>query len=302
MTTPQVDFDETNSMVIHTTGDVEFTAEEYGSSAAVGVLCTAAIDRNGSIESIDSLPATVLIYGKEIRKCGLCVCVCVHTCVHVCVCVSVCCDNCQLFCLCNTTVCLNFHSPSTLPYLPPPFPPSPSSPLLPPVPPSVSLSLTKSPASVGDDVTITCIASGGIPSDYSFMWFKGSAMEPLAGVAVDETMSQLSFSDIQPDDFDTYTCHVNNSVRHMNKSISLTEAGMCKHGRHMHGCCMELSGVCPRYSINILNAQFECVSVSTPLYTATSVQQASLCQGYPLYTPCLLQCVNGICSLLNVII
>ena len=90
MTTPQVDFDKTNSMVIHTTGDVTFTAEEYGSSAAVGVLCTATIDRNGSIEMHSSLEATVLIYGKEIRKCGLCACVCVHACVHACVCVCVC--------------------------------------------------------------------------------------------------------------------------------------------------------------------------------------------------------------------
>ena len=89
MTTPQVDFDETNSMVIHTTGDVEFTAEEYGSSAAVGVLCTAAIDCNGSIEMYSSPPATVLIYGKEIRKCGLCVCACVHACMCVCVCACV---------------------------------------------------------------------------------------------------------------------------------------------------------------------------------------------------------------------
>ena len=142
-------------------------------------------------------------------------------------------------------------------------------------------------------------------------------------------MSQVSLSDIQPEDFDTYTCHVNNSVRHMNKSISLTEAGMYKHGRHMRGCCMELSGVCPRYSINILNAQFECVSqhsfvhshFCTTSFTVSRVsfvhnllhcvkgilctQPASLCQGYPLYTACftvsrvsfvhsLLHCVKGI--------
>ena len=127
-------------------------------------------------------------------------------------------------------------------------------------------------------------------------------------------MSQLALSNIQPEDFDTYTCHVNNSVRHMNKSRSLTEAGMYKHGRHMCGCCMELSGVCPRYSINILNAQFECVLLCTQplLYKKLHcikgilcTQPASLYQGYPLYTACftvsrvffvhsLLHCVKGI--------
>ena len=176
--------------------------------------------------------------------------------------------------------------------IPLPFPSS--SPLLPPAPLSVSLSLTKSPASVGDDVTIKCTASGGIPSDYSFMWFKGSTMQPLAGVVVDETMSQVSLSDIQPEDFDTYTCHVNNSVRLMYESISLTEAGMYKHGRHMYGCCMELSGVCPRYSINILNAQFECVSQHSFVHsylctTGFTVSRVS-------FVHSLLHCVKGILS------
>ena len=93
-------------------------------------------------------------------------------------------------------------------------------------------------------------------------------MHPLADVVVDETMSQLALSDIQPDDFDTYTCRVNNSVAQTQKSISLTEAGMCKHGRHMH------SHLCT---------------------TGFSVSRVS-------FVHSLFQCVSGICSLLNVII
>ena len=93
--------------------------------------------------------------------------------------------------------------------------------------PNVSLSASKSLASVGDDVTMTCAASGGVPSDYFFTWFNGSTMQQLlANVVSDGSMSVLTLSNIQPGDFATYICCVNNSVTQVEKQIQVEEAGI----------------------------------------------------------------------------
>lgn len=63
MVSPEVSFDSTTSVVVHKTGDVEFTVDEYGSNNAV-VTCMAAVDT----EMRSSLPATVQIYGEEVHK------------------------------------------------------------------------------------------------------------------------------------------------------------------------------------------------------------------------------------------
>lgn len=68
LVTPQVSFDNSSGVVIHKTGDVEFTAMEYGSNA-VNVTCTLVIDRSGSSEVHSSSPATIQIYGEEFMKC-----------------------------------------------------------------------------------------------------------------------------------------------------------------------------------------------------------------------------------------
>lgn len=65
---PQVSFDNSSDVVIHKTGDVEFTAMEYGSNA-VNVTCTLVIDRSGKTEVHSSSPATIQIYGEEFMKC-----------------------------------------------------------------------------------------------------------------------------------------------------------------------------------------------------------------------------------------
>ena len=65
---PQVSFDNSSDVVIHKTGDVEFTAMEYGSNA-VNVMCTLVIDHSGKTEVHSSSPATIQIYGEEFRKC-----------------------------------------------------------------------------------------------------------------------------------------------------------------------------------------------------------------------------------------
>ena len=129
--------------------------------------------------------------------------------------------------------------------------PSISCPLLPSFPspplpspsayPVVSLLASNSPASVGDNITITCTASEGIPPDYSFEWFNGSTFQqPLPSFVSDGSMDVLSLLSIQRSDFVTYTCRVNNSVTSVTKSIDLMEAGtyICITSE----CCIEIRG------------------------------------------------------------
>ena len=86
MASPQVLFDSTASVVVHKTGDVEFTVDEYGSNDAV-VTCMAAV----GTEVRSSQPATVRIYGEEVhtKVWAKCVCLCVCVCMCVCVCARV---------------------------------------------------------------------------------------------------------------------------------------------------------------------------------------------------------------------
>ena len=95
--------------------------------------------------------------------------------------------------------------------------------------PNVTLSPSVSgPVSVGDVVMFTCTASGGVPSEYSFMWFNGS-VEEMSGDSVlitsDGDTSTLMLT-VGPDDFVNYTCSVNNTFTEALESIVLVEA--CK--------------------------------------------------------------------------
>ena len=97
--------------------------------------------------------------------------------------------------------------------------------------PTVTLSVS-GPASVGDVVILNCTAAGGVPSEYSFRWFKGSA-EVMSSDSVritnDGDTSMLMFT-VGPDDFVTYTCTVNNTFTEASDSNILMEA--CKWSCH----------------------------------------------------------------------
>ena len=95
--------------------------------------------------------------------------------------------------------------------------------------PTVILSPSVSgPVSVRDVVIFTCTASGGVPSEYSFRWFKGS-VEVMSGDSVgitsDGSTSTLMLT-VGPDDFVNYTCSVNNTFTEVSESNVLMEA--CK--------------------------------------------------------------------------
>ena len=93
--------------------------------------------------------------------------------------------------------------------------------------PTVTLSVS-GPVSVGDVVTFTCTASGGVPSEYSFRWFNGS-VEVMSGDSVgitsDGGTSTLMLT-VGPDDFVNYTCSVTNTFTEVSASNVLMEA--CK--------------------------------------------------------------------------
>ena len=98
--------------------------------------------------------------------------------------------------------------------------------------PAVTLSVS-GPVSVGDKVILTCTASGGVPSEYSFRWFNGS-QEVMSGDSVhifkdDGGTSMLMFV-VGPDDFVNYTCSVNNTFTEASDSNVLMEG--CEWSRH----------------------------------------------------------------------
>ena len=66
-TTPQMSFDDSHSVVLHETGDVVFTVEDYGSGTAA-VRCDATIDRSGIAERHSSNMAFVEVYGEWFMK------------------------------------------------------------------------------------------------------------------------------------------------------------------------------------------------------------------------------------------
>ena len=82
--------------------------------------------------------------------------------------------------------------------------------------------------SVGDVVIFTCTVSGGVPSEYSFMWFNGNAevmSDDSVRITSDGDTSTLMLT-VGPDDFVNYTCSVNNTFTEALESIMLVEA--CK--------------------------------------------------------------------------
>ena len=92
--------------------------------------------------------------------------------------------------------------------------------------PNVAVSMN-GPASVGDVAIFNCTASEGIPSDYSFMWFNGSA-EVISSESVhifegDGNTSMLMFM-VGPDDFVNYTCSVNNTFTEASDTVVLMES------------------------------------------------------------------------------
>ena len=92
--------------------------------------------------------------------------------------------------------------------------------------PNVTVSMS-GPASVGDVAIFNCTASGGIPSNYSFMWFNRSVEVTSSDSAHisegDGSTSMLMFV-VGPDDFVNYTSSVNNTFTEASDSVVLMES------------------------------------------------------------------------------
>ena len=82
------------------------------------------------------------------------------------------------------------------------------------VPPEVSLSGPHHPATEGDNVTLTCNITDGVPKPDGIRWLKDKT--PL-----DETITNLVLRGIKKEQEGTYTCETRNEVGSANDSIKV---------------------------------------------------------------------------------
>ena len=91
-----------------------------------------------------------------------------------------------------------------------------------------TVTLTVGDGSVGDVVIFNCTASGGVPSEYTFRWFRQSVelfSNDSVTITSDGNTSMLMFT-VGPDHFVGYTCTVNNTFTEASETKELREA--CK--------------------------------------------------------------------------
>ena len=82
------------------------------------------------------------------------------------------------------------------------------------VPPSVSLSGPHRPVTEGDNVTLTCNITDGVPKHNGIRWLKDKT--PL-----DETKTNLVLQGIKKQQEGTYTCETSNEGGSANDSIKV---------------------------------------------------------------------------------
>ena len=91
--------------------------------------------------------------------------------------------------------------------------------------PTVSLMADVPFASVGDTVTLTCTAVGGVPNTYSFTWRFNSSQIITEGVVTNGSTSVLTLTNFEFESFGSYECEVNNTFTVANNTISVLEGG-----------------------------------------------------------------------------
>ena len=80
-------------------------------------------------------------------------------------------------------------------------------------------------ASVGDTVTLTCTAVGGVPNTYSFTWRFNSSQIITEGVVTNGSTSVLTLTNFEFESFGSYECEVNNTFTVANNTITVLEGG-----------------------------------------------------------------------------
>ena len=89
-----------------------------------------------------------------------------------------------------------------------------------------TVTLTVGDGSVGDVVIFNCTASRGVPSEYTFRWFRESVelfSNDSVTITSDVNTSMLMFM-VGPDHFVGYTCTVNNTFTEASETKELREA------------------------------------------------------------------------------
>ena len=82
------------------------------------------------------------------------------------------------------------------------------------VPPIVSLSGPHRPVTIGDNITLTCNITDGVPKPKRIHWFKHKT--PL-----DETITNLVLRSLKKEQEGTYTCETSNEGGSANDSIKV---------------------------------------------------------------------------------
>ena len=89
-----------------------------------------------------------------------------------------------------------------------------------------TVTLTVGDGSVGDVVILNCTASGGVPSEYTFRWFRQSVelfSNDSVTITSDGNTSMLMFT-VGPDHFVDYMCTVSNTFTESSEAEVLREA------------------------------------------------------------------------------
>ena len=82
------------------------------------------------------------------------------------------------------------------------------------VPPKVNLSGLHHPVTEGDNVTLSCNITDGVPKPNQVRWLKGKN-------ALDEKKINLVLRDIRKEQEGTYTCEASNGAGSANDSIKV---------------------------------------------------------------------------------
>ena len=93
-------------------------------------------------------------------------------------------------------------------------------------------------------VIFNCTTSGGVPSEYTFRWFRESVelfSNDSVTITSDGNTSMLMFT-VGPDHFVGYTCTVSNAFTEASETEVLREA--CKWSRHTHQMDTGINIVC----------------------------------------------------------
>ena len=93
-------------------------------------------------------------------------------------------------------------------------------------------------------VILNCTASGGVPSEYTFRWFRESVelfSNDSVTITSDGNTSMLIFT-VEPDHFIGYTCTISNTFTETSETEVLREA--CKWSCHTHQMDTGISIMC----------------------------------------------------------